>query len=170
MVVLVDIRPLEGANHTLQFLSSFAKRMENALLTHQCHCCGLRGPCPACQVSSCPPSRSWHRHPYIKDTSLLIIGMCLHHFVSFLAHNLRGIWRLGWVALFPVRGPVGADKLSNHVGLGAKQPIHWKPSSPAHIFKDGYFNNKCSARHLQPQTLLLAHRVRRRACSLPMAK
>lgn len=62
-------------------------------------------------------------------------------------------------------GPVGANKLSNHMGLGANQPRDWVPSTPTHIFTDGYFNNDCSAMHLQPPTLLLVHRMRR-----PVAK
>lgn len=76
----------------------------------------------------------------------------------------------GQVALSPVRKPVGANKFSSHMGLGAKRPTDWMPPSPAHIFKDGYFNNDCSAMHLQPQTLLLVHRVQRRPCSRLMAK
>lgn len=164
MVVLVDIRPLEGATRTLQFLSSFPKRTENALVTHQCHCCGLRGPCPACQVLSCPPSRSWHRHPYIKDTSLLIIILS-----AFLHNNLRGMLRRGGSTV-SCEGANGSRQAVQPRGPWCKPAFIHSESPPAHIFKDGYFNNRCSARHLQPQILLLAHRVRRRACSRPMAK
>lgn len=74
------------------------------------------------------------------------------------------------VALSTVRKPVGAKELSSHMGLGAKRLTDWMPASPAHIFKDGYFNNAGSGMHLQPQTILLVHRVRHRPCSSPMPK
>lgn len=79
----------------------------------------------------------------------LIIGVCPCHFVSFLvARKLRSALCVGQVALSPVRNSVGAKEFSSHTGLGAKRPTDWRPPSPAHIFKDGYFNNDCSAMHL----------------------
>lgn len=77
------------------------------------------------------------------------MGACPCHFLSFLvAHKLRSVLCVGQVALLPVKKPVGTKEFSSHRGLGAKRPTDWIPPSPAHIFKDGYFNNDCSAMHL----------------------